>query len=52
MDAAELMEWIAFFQTQDQETADKLKIEIQKDASAIDRSRQMRAFLGTIRAKK
>lgn len=50
MDAAELMEWAAYFKATDEETAKILKAEIESELDEEVRMNKLRAFLGTVKA--
>ncbi len=52
MDAAELMEWVAYYQTKDDKLKDKLLEKIADEASLEEKAKQLRAFLSCMGHKK
>lgn len=51
MDAAELMEWVAYFQTTDEKKCAELQEKISKEMSHIESNKLLRTFLENIRRK-
>lgn len=48
MDAAEIMEWVAFFQLKDDKVRAQLEDEIAEEASLAEKTARIRAFLSTM----
>ena len=45
MDAAELMEWVAYFETLDEEKYEKLELQIEQEKSQEEQTENLRNFL-------
>lgn len=52
MDAAELMEWVAYFKASDDDEAKRLHIEIDKERTDEEKASRLRAFLSTMKRKR
>lgn len=52
MDASELMEWVAFFQLEDEDVATRYKNEVELEKPMEERAVGIRQFLSTIRPNK
>jgi len=52
MDAAEFMEWIAYYQTKDEKLKDELLAKIANETSIEESNAQVRAFLQALRRTK
>lgn len=52
MDASELMEWVAYYNTQDEESIAKIQAQIDEEASENEKLDKLRNFLSTGIGKK
>lgn len=52
MDASELMEWVAYYNTQDEESVAKIQLKIDSEASEQEKLDKFRAFLNTTLVKR